>query len=164
VIRASRNPRLLRVAPGHEQPFAPAAAPVSSEEGAALTAPSKITKEDPERSSRFGVIGTQKLSVADRIWVRATAEIIRAVVLRKVVDDADRIAERVVEKLREAPMAEPEALFISVEEAARLLGITRAAVDKRIQRRQVPGVVRTAGRRVQIDRARFLAGLTKRGR
>lgn len=79
---------------------------------------------------------------------------------------ADVIAERVVERLRgeEPRIAEPEAVFLSVDEAARLMGITRDAMDKRIQRRQVPGVLRTAGRRVQIDRARLLAGLARRTR
>jgi len=109
---------------------------------------------------------SRALTVSDRATVIAIAEMLRAAVLRKSGDEADRIADRVVEKLREmpTPITEPEALFISVKEAARILGITRAALDKRIQRRQVPGVRRTAGRRVQIDRAQFLAGLAKRGR
>jgi predicted DNA-binding transcriptional regulator AlpA len=78
---------------------------------------------------------------------------------------ADLVAERVVERLRltPAPITEPERV-IDAAEAAAILGITRDAFDKRVQRRQVPGVVRTAGRRIQIDKARMLAGLAKRGR
>jgi predicted DNA-binding transcriptional regulator AlpA len=85
---------------------------------------------------------------------------------------ADLVADAVVAKLTAArvvvppPMttAEPERVFIDAAEAAAILGISRAAFDKRVQRRQVPGVVRTAGRRIQIDKAKMLAGLAKRGR
>lgn len=72
---------------------------------------------------------------------------------------AERLAARLANKL-----AEPAPVYIEREEAARLLGITLDAFDKRVQRRQVPGVVRTAGRRIQIDREKMLAGLAKRGR
>lgn len=107
-----------------------------------------------------------KLSAADRAWVAQTASLIRAAVFRLAGGEAEVIAEKVAVKLREVPpaIAEPQAVYISVEEAAKILGITRRALDKRIQRRQVPGVLRTAGRRIQIDRARMLSGLAKRGR
>jgi hypothetical protein len=44
---------------------------------------------------------------------------------------------------------------VNCKEAARLLGITQAALRQRVQRGQVPGVVRTGrtGRRVQFARA-----------
>jgi excisionase family DNA binding protein len=79
---------------------------------------------------------------------------------------AELVADAVVAKLRAGAEPVPPAppIYISVDEAARLLGITRDAIDKRIQRRQVPGVVRTAGRRVQIHREKFLAGLERRAR
>lgn len=79
---------------------------------------------------------------------------------------AELVAEAVVAKLRAGaePVPPAPSLYISVDEAARLLGISRDAIDKRIQRRQVPGVVRTAGRRVQIHREKFLAGLERRAR
>jgi excisionase family DNA binding protein len=107
-----------------------------------------------------------KLSPADRVWVTETAALIRAAVLQQAGGEAEVIAEKVAAKLREVPppIAEPQAVYISVEEAAKILGVSREALDKRIQRRQVPGVLRTAGRRIQIDRARMLAGLAKRGR
>lgn len=84
----------------------------------------------------------------------------------------DQIAEAVVAKLAAtgvvvAPAvftSGPERAFIDAAEAAAILGISRDAFDKRVQRRQVPGVVRTAGRRIQIDKAKMLAGLAKRGR
>lgn len=60
-------------------------------------------------------------------------------------------------------LAEPAPLLLSVPEAARMLGVSRAALDKRIQRGQIPGVVRT-GRRVQIHRERLLAGLERKAR
>jgi excisionase family DNA binding protein len=60
-------------------------------------------------------------------------------------------------------LCEPEALLLSVAEAARLLGVTRDALDKRIQRGQVPGIVRT-GRRVQVLRPKLLAALERRAR
>lgn len=79
-------------------------------------------------------------------------------------DLAERVAAKVVEKLKEEPtLVEPEKLFITVDEAAKILGITRDAAEKRIERRQIPGVVRT-GRRIQIDKARMLAGLARRSR
>lgn len=107
----------------------------------------------------------QSLSPSDQAVVVEIAKMLRAAVLRSAGDDADRIAERVVEKLRHSPpVAEPEHVFIDAAEAAAILGITRDAFDKRVQRRQIPGVVRTAGRRIQIDKARMLAGLAKRGR
>lgn len=59
----------------------------------------------------------------------------------------------------DAPRTEP--LLMDADEVARLLGITREALDKRVQRHQVPGVVRT-GRRVQFNRERLLAGINKR--
>lgn len=85
---------------------------------------------------------------------------------------AEVIAEAVVAKLTAtgviAPSpvlsSAPERVFIDATEAAAILGISRDAFDKRVQRRQVPGVVRTAGRRIQIDKAKMLAGLAKRGR
>lgn len=122
--------------------------------------------DDPSDLAVASAGHPRELDERDRIAVVAIAKLLRAAVLRSAEDEADRIADRVVERLRHAPPAitEPEALFMSVGEAARILGITRAALDKRIQRGQVPGVVRTAGRRVQLDRARFLAGLAKRGR
>jgi predicted DNA-binding transcriptional regulator AlpA len=111
-------------------------------------------------------IGAVSLSAADRAWVAHTAALIRAAVLRQAGGEAEVIAEKVAAKLQKepAPIAKPDAVYISVEEAATILGVSREALDKRIQRRQVPGVVRTAGRRVQIDRARMLTGLAKRGR
>jgi len=85
---------------------------------------------------------------------------------------AEVIAEAVVAKLTATGVivpppvftSTPERVFIDAAEAAAILGISRDAFDKRVQRRQVPGVVRTAGRRIQIDKAKMLAGLSKRGR
>ena len=85
---------------------------------------------------------------------------------------ADQIAEAVLAKLTATGVIvpppvftpAPERVFIDAAEAAAILGISRDAFDKRVQRRQVPGVVRTAGRRIQIDKAKMLAGLAKRGR
>lgn len=82
---------------------------------------------------------------------RALAELVADVVVARLRADAEAVAPA-------------SSLYISVDEAARLLGISRDAIDKRIQRRQVPGVVRTAGRRVQIHREKFLAGLERRAR
>lgn len=62
------------------------------------------------------------------------------------------------------PQPEPAPVLIDREEAAKLLGITVDAFDKRVQRRQVPGVVRSAGRRIQVDREKMLAGIAKRVR
>ncbi len=117
-------------------------------------------------TARDGHPWLDDLSAADQAAVTSIAATITAAVLARAESEADLVAQKVVEKLRQAPtpVAEPQALFISVSEAATLLGITRAALDKRIARRQVPGVVRTAGRRVQIDRERLLSGLAKRGR
>jgi hypothetical protein len=53
--------------------------------------------------------------------------------------------------------------LINVEEAARLLNISAAALRGRIKRHKVPGVVRT-GRRVQFHRDKLLAGLASRVR
>lgn len=78
------------------------------------------------------------------------------------VDEIGLIADAVAQRL--VVPVQTQAAFISVDDAAVLLGITREAIDKRIQRRQVPGVVRTAGRRVQIDREKMLAGLARRTR
>lgn len=107
-----------------------------------------------------------ELTPMDRAWVARTAMLIR----ERDLDNTDRqaavIADAVVAKLREAPREPmgPERVFIDTAEAAAILGISRAAFDKRVQRRQVPGVVRTAGRHIQIDKAKMLAGLAKRGR
>jgi len=60
-------------------------------------------------------------------------------------------------------LTEPAPLLLSVPEAAKLLGVSRAAMDKRIQRGQVPGVVRT-GRRVQLLREKLVAGLERKAR
>lgn len=59
--------------------------------------------------------------------------------------------------------AEPERILISSDEAAALLGITRRALAKRVERHQVPGVCRV-GRRIQFNKAKLLSGLDRRTR
>lgn len=84
---------------------------------------------------------------------------------------AEVIADHVVAKLRAAgaimtivpAVAEPERILISSDEAAALLGITRRALAKRVERHQVPGVCRV-GRRIQFNKAKLLAGLDRRTR
>lgn len=67
-----------------------------------------------------------------------TADIVAA--LRQAYEDARRTSE---------------SLLVDAEEAARLLGISVSALEKRVQRNQVPGVVRT-GRRLQFHRERLI--------
>jgi excisionase family DNA binding protein len=54
-------------------------------------------------------------------------------------------------------------LLIDVDEAARLLSVTPMALRKRVERHQIPGVVRT-GKRIQFSREKLLAGIAKRAR
>lgn len=49
-----------------------------------------------------------------------------------------------------------ESILIDYPEAAALLGITVYALEKRVARNLIPGVVRT-GRRVQFNRERLVA-------
>jgi predicted DNA-binding transcriptional regulator AlpA len=88
-------------------------------------------------------------------------------ILAEAGGEAEIVAGIVVAKLKESalvPEMGPPSVFVSVGEAAKILGISRSAMDKRIQRHQVPGVVRTAGRRIQIHREKFLAGLARKAR
>lgn len=64
------------------------------------------------------------------------------------------IARAVVAQLRATPASSrpPDAVLVGRAEAARLLGISIKALDMRVTRGQVPGVVRT-GRRVQFSLA-----------
>jgi excisionase family DNA binding protein len=57
----------------------------------------------------------------------------------------------------------PVRVLIGIDEAARILGITSGALRKRVERHEVPGVVRT-GRRVQFHRERLLAAIEKKVR
>lgn len=54
-------------------------------------------------------------------------------------------------------------VLLSVDAAAALLGISPAALRKRIERHRVPGVIRT-GSRIQIHRERLLEGLANKAR
>jgi hypothetical protein len=55
-------------------------------------------------------------------------------------------------------------VLIDTDEAARLLGISKAALYQRVSRHQVPGVVRSgrSGRRVQFHRGRLLEGIERK--
>lgn len=65
-----------------------------------------------------------------------------------------RVAERVFVVLEQRQQEPTASLLVDADEAARLLGITRDALDKRVQRNQVSGVVRT-GRRIQFNREKL---------
>ncbi len=88
------------------------------------------------------------LTPDERVWVKAMAAAVRAAVLAKV-GEATIIAEKLAEKRREN--ASGPSLLISVEEAAKLLGCSKVALYQRVDRRSIPGVVRT-GRRLQFHR------------
>lgn len=111
------------------------------------------------------------LTVTDRAWVARTAALIRENVLRDADSQATVIADAVVAKLTATGViapppvttAEPERILISSDEAAALLGITRRALAKRVERHQVPGVCRV-GRRIQFNKAKLLSGLDRRTR
>lgn len=99
----------------------------------------------------------------ERLAIVGIAAMIREAVLRRAGGEAMIVADAVAIRLGEKT-TDPEPAYLSVDEAAAIMGITRDAIDKRIQRRQVPGVVRAAGRRIQIDREKLLAGLARRSR
>lgn len=64
------------------------------------------------------------------------------------------IAAAVLAQQREEPST---SLLVDAEEAARLLDITRAALDKRVARRQMPvGSIKRTGRRIQFVRAKLI--------
>ncbi|MBX3205642.1 MAG: hypothetical protein KF764_11285 [Labilithrix sp.] len=105
------------------------------------------------------------LSADDLARVRSMAATIREAVFRQVDGEAEVIAAKVAEKLRkeEPPVAEPEAVLLSVEQAAKLLGITRNAFFKRLYRGRIPGIVRS-GRTVHIHKEKFLLGLSRKAK
>jgi hypothetical protein len=105
------------------------------------------------------------LTPTETVWVKAVANMIRETVLLRAGGEAALVADAVVAKLRLTPAstAEPERILLSSDEAAALLGITRRALAKRVERHQVPGVVRS-GRKIEFNRAKLIAGLDRRTR
>lgn len=61
------------------------------------------------------------------------------------------------------PAIPADAMLLDIDDAARVLRVSPAALRKRIVRGQVPGVVRT-GRRIQIHRDRLADAMAKRAR
>lgn len=76
---------------------------------------------------------------------------------------AELVAEAVARRLAPPSSTAPEAVLLDVEEAAALLGITVDALNKRVSRRQVGGIVRT-GRRIQFHKAKLLESLERKVR
>lgn len=77
---------------------------------------------------------------------------------------AEAVAQRVVAMLKEKPLLdEPKPELLTVKEAAALIGITPNAVQLRIMRQQIPGVVRIGGS-IRVNRARLLEFLSGRRR
>jgi predicted DNA-binding transcriptional regulator AlpA len=74
---------------------------------------------------------------------------------------ADKVAAQVLAGWADTRGTAPA--IIDIEEAAHLLGISSEALFKRVQRHQVPGVVRT-GRRVQFVREKMLETVQRRAR
>lgn len=68
------------------------------------------------------------------------------------------IADIAAAVLGQQRTCEPSAsLLVDADEAARLLDITRAALDKRVARAQMPvGSIKRTGRRIQFVRAKLI--------
>lgn len=121
------------------------------------------------------------LSAEDRACVLRVAQTIRAAILgadRAAEDDADRVARRVVDRMRAAtptPSAPvvPEApapaatsttppLLVDAKEAARLLGLPSVrALYSMMERQSVPGVARQ-GRALRFHRPTLVAWADRR--
>lgn len=93
----------------------------------------------------------------DEIWVDPRT-------MREDVDPSTTalaavVAARVVEEMRRETVGGLPRVLADFDEAARMLGITRAALEKRVQRHQLPpGAIVRTGHRVQfhVDRLRAM--------
>ena len=128
------------------------------------------------------------LSPEDRARVRRMAQTICEAILgaeRTAEDDADRVARRVVDRLRvgavsaatptvspasntpgvpvSSALDEPLPILLSTTMAARLLGCSVKAIYHRVAERQIPSscIVRS-GRRLLLHRERLLAAIDRK--
>jgi predicted DNA-binding transcriptional regulator AlpA len=99
----------------------------------------------------------ERVQAAKRELDSALEALARAVGYASGVQDASPVHASNVQSMQTAPV------LLDVPEAAALLGLSEAALRTRINRCQVPGIVRT-GRRIQFHRERLLSGLKSSSR
>ena len=129
------------------------------------------------------------LTAEDRACVRRMAQTIRAAILgadRAAEDDADRVARRVVDRMRTTPVSpatittapststapetslstaldEPAPILLTTAVAAKLLGCSLKALYHRVAEHQIPSscIVRS-GRRILFHRTRLLDAMERK--
>lgn len=96
-----------------------------------------------------------QLAIPDWIDLQRKAAVFGSVLVpKRHADQAELIAEKVANKLSNK-LSGSISEVVDMKEAAKLLGVTVEALRKRVQRNQVPGMIR-AGRKIEFNRAKLM--------